>query len=128
MAEEEKKASVYLTYSEEEKKELEALNAGYREFLSKCKTERESVQEAVRQAEAAGYCDLAGLIKDGKRLQPGDKVYAVNMKKALVLFQIGEEPLEDGMNILGAHIDTCSLDVKQNPLEEKNEIVTLETR
>jgi hypothetical protein len=55
-----RKTSVYLTYSEEEKKELEALNAGYRDFLSRCKTERESVQEAVHQAEAAGYRDLAG--------------------------------------------------------------------
>ena len=69
MAEEEKKTSVYLTYSEEEKKELEALNAGYRDFLSRCKTERESVQEAVHQAEAAGYRDLAGLIEGGERLQ-----------------------------------------------------------
>ena len=127
MAEEEKKISVYLTYSEEEKKELEALNAGYRDFLSRCKTERESVQEAVRQAEAAGYRDLAGLIEGGTRLQPGDKVYAVNMKKAIVLFQIGEAPLESGMNILGAHIDTCSLDVKQNPLYEDGGLAYLDT-
>ena len=127
MAEEEKKTSVYLTYSEEEKKELEALNAGYRDFLSRCKTERESVQEAVHQAEAAGYRDLAGLIEGGERLQPGDKVYAVNMKKAIVLFQIGEAPLADGMNILGAHIDTCSLDVKQNPLYEDGGLAYLDT-
>ena len=109
----EEKESVWSGYSKKEKKELEELNAGYRDFLTTCKTERESVIEAVRQAEAAGYRDLSDYIAKGETIQPGDKVYAVNMKKAVVLFQVGSEPLEKGLVILGAHIDTCRLDVKQ---------------
>ncbi len=123
----EEKTSIWNQYSEEEKQELEALNRGYREFLSNCKTERESVAEAVRQAEAVGYRDLYEVIKNGGTLAAGDKVYAVNMKKAIVLFNIGEEPLEQGMNILGAHIDTCRLDVKQNPLYEDGGLAYLDT-
>ncbi len=123
----EEKKSIWSQYSEKEKQELEKLNQGYREFLSKCKTERESVIEAVKQAEAAGYRDLFEAVKSGETLSAGDKVYAVNMKKALVLFNIGEEPLEQGMNILGAHIDTCRLDVKQNPLYEDGGLAYLDT-
>jgi aspartyl aminopeptidase len=123
----EEKKSIWSQYSENEKLELEELNKGYREFLSKCKTERESVIEAVKQAEAAGYRDLFEVVKKGETLSAGDKVYAVNMKKALVLFNIGEEPLEQGMNILVAHIDTCRLDVKQNPLYEDGGLAYLDT-
>lgn len=123
----EEKKSVWSQYSEQEKQELEQLNQGYRDFLSNCKTERESVVEAVKQAEAAGYRDLFAIVRNGEKLSAGDKVYAVNMKKALVLFNIGEEPLEKGMNILGAHIDTCRLDVKQNPLYEDGGLAYLDT-
>lgn len=123
----EEKKSVWSQYSNQEKQELEQLNKGYRDFLSSCKTERESVIEAVKQAEAAGYRDLFTIVKNGEKLSAGDKVYAVNMKKALVLFNIGEEPLEKGMNILGAHIDTCRLDVKQNPLYEDGGLAYLDT-
>jgi aspartyl aminopeptidase len=123
----EEKISIWNQYKEEEKQELEVLNKGYREFLSNCKTERESVAEAIRQAEAAGYRSLAEVVENGETLAAGDKVYAVNMKKAIVLFNIGEEPLEQGMNILGAHIDTCRLDVKQNPLYEDGGLAYLDT-
>ena len=123
----EKKTSLWNQYTEAEKAELEELNAGYREFLTNCKTERESVKEAVKQAEAAGYRNLAAVIKNGEKLTAGDKVYAINMEKALVLFNIGTEPLEQGMNILGAHIDTCRLDVKQNPLYEDGGLAYLDT-
>ncbi|WP_028129124.1 aminopeptidase [Selenomonas sp. AE3005] len=123
----EKKTSLWNQYTEAEKAELEELNAGYREFLTNCKTERESVKEAVKQAEAAGYRNLTAVIKNGETLKAGDKVYAVNMEKALVLFNIGTEPLEQGMNILGAHIDTCRLDVKQNPLYEEGGLAYLDT-
>lgn len=123
----EKKASVWSKYSQEDKAALEQINAGYREFLSNCKTERESVQEIVKQAEAAGYRNLEDVIKNKKKLAAGAKVYAVNMKKAVVLFNIGTEPLENGMNILGAHIDTCRLDVKQNPLYEDGGLAYLDT-
>ncbi|WP_298464213.1 aminopeptidase [uncultured Mitsuokella sp.] len=122
-----KKVPVWNQYSEEEKQALEKLCTGYREFLSTCKTERESVKEAVRQAREAGYRDLKEVIASGHRLEAGDKVYAVNMKKSIVLFQIGEAPIAYGMNILGAHIDTCRLDVKQNPLYEDGGLAYLDT-
>ena len=111
-----KKTSVWSKYTPEERAAVDELARGYIAFLSDCKTERESVTEAVQRARAAGYRDLADVIAKGETLQAGDKVYAVNMKKAVVLFHIGAEPMEHGMNILGAHIDTCRLDVKQNPL------------
>lgn len=123
----EKKASIWSKYSQEDKAALEQINAGYREFLSNCKTERESVREVVKQAEAAGYRDLQTVIQNKEKIQAGDKIYAVNMKKAVVLFNIGTEPLENGMNILGAHIDTCRLDVKQNPLYEDGGLAYLDT-
>ena len=124
---EKKKEAVWNTYSEAEKKELEELCDHYRTFLTTCKTERESTLEAVKQAKAAGYADLAEIVKAGKKLSAGDKVYAVCMKKAVVLFHIGTEPLEAGLTILGAHIDTCRLDVKQNPLYEDSGLAYLDT-
>ena len=122
-----KKTSVWSKYTSEERAAVNALAHGYIDFLSDCKTERESVTEAVRRARAAGYRDLADVIAKGETLAAGDKVYAVNMKKAIVLFHIGTEPMECGMNILGAHIDTCRLDVKQNPLYEDNGLAYFDT-
>lgn len=114
-------------YSEEQLEELENLSDSYRKFLDKGKTERECVKEIVKQAEKAGYKDLAKLISKGKKLKSGDKVYAVNMKKSVVLFQIGKKPMEQGLNILGAHIDSPRLDVKQNPLYEDSDFAYLDT-
>ena len=122
-----KKNSVWSKYTMEERAAVDALAHGDIDFLSDCKTERESVTEAVRRARAAGYRDLADVIAKGETLAAGDKVYAVNMKKAIVLFHIGTEPMEHGMNILGAHIDTCRLDVKQNPLYEDNGLAYFDT-
>ena len=122
-----KKISVWSKYTSEERAAVDALAHSYIDFLSDCKTERESVTEAVRRARAAGYRDLADVITKGETLAAGDKVYAVNMKKAIVLFHIGTEPMERGMNILGAHIDTCRLDVKQNPLYEDNGLAYFDT-
>ncbi len=122
-----KKTSVWSKYTAEERAAVNELAQGYIDFLSNCKTERESVTEAVRLAKAAGYRDLADIIAQGLSLKAGDKVYAVNMKKAIVLFHIGEAPIESGMNILGAHIDTCRLDVKQNPLYEDSGLAYFDT-
>ena len=122
-----KKTSVWLKYTPEERAAVDELARGYIDFLSDCKTERESVTEAVRLAQTAGYRDFADVIAAGTKLKAGDKVYAVNMKKAVVLFHIGTEPMERGMNILGAHIDTCRLDVKQNPLYEDNGLAYFDT-
>ena len=122
-----KEQSVWLKYTDTERAAVDSLARDYIDFLSTCKTERESVAEAVRRAEACGYRDLAGLIARGEKLKAGDRVYAVNMKKAIVLFHIGTAPLEEGMNILGAHIDTCRLDVKQNPLYEDGGLAYFDT-
>ena len=122
-----KKTSVWSKYTAEERAAVDELARGYIDFLSDCKTERESVTEAVRLAQAAGYRSLTDIIAQGLSLKAGDKVYAVNMEKAVVLFHIGTAPLEDGMNILGAHIDTCRLDVKQNPLYEDNGLAYFDT-
>ena len=127
MKKNEKEKSVWLKYTEKEKKELNKLNEGYKSFLSTCKTERESVAEAVRQAQSAGYKNLNTIIANGKKLAPGDKVYAVCMDKAIALFNIGTESLEKGMAILGAHIDTCRLDLKQNPLYEAGGMAYFDT-
>ncbi len=125
--EEKKDVSIWESYSDEEKQELHDLNEGYKAFLSQCKTERESTDEIVRQAQAKGYRDLQDIIKNGEKLQPGDKVYAVCMKKAVAMFNIGTRSLEEGMSILGAHIDTCRLDLKQKPLYEAEGMAYFDT-
>ena len=120
---EDKKASVWSSYAYEDKIKLEELAEGYIDFISRCKTERESVNETIRLAEASGYKRF----EIGSTLKPGDKVYAVCMKKSIALFNIGTEPLERGMKILGAHIDTCRLDVKQNPVYDDGGLAFLDT-
>lgn len=114
-------------YTKKEQKDLEKVNDAYRDFLSVGKTERECVVEIVRQAEAAGYVSLESVQKNDRKIKKGDRIYAVCMNKSVVLFQIGEEPLESGMNILGAHIDSPRLDVKQNPLYEEGDMAYLDT-
>ena len=99
----------------------------YRKFLSACKTERECVTELKAEAEAAGFRDLKQIIDAGEAIKTGDKLYADNMGKGLALFVIGEEPIEKGMNILGAHIDSPRLDIKQNPLYEDTGLALLDT-
>ncbi|MBO4401305.1 MAG: aminopeptidase [Selenomonadaceae bacterium] len=122
-----KKPSIWSGYTDADKAALEKLNAGYIDFMSRCKTERESVVEAIKQAEAVGYKDLREIISSRQRLKAGDKVYYTFMKKSLVMFQLGTEPIERGLKILGAHIDTCRLDVKQNPLYEDGGLAYLDT-
>ena len=100
---------------------------GYRQFLSECKTERECTAYFVKEAKKAGFRDLDEMIADGKKLKPGDKVYRVNRGKALAAFVIGKEPIENGINILGAHIDSPRMDLKQNPLYENTDMVLLDT-
>ena len=114
-------------YTKTQLEEVDALSRAYRAFLNHGKTERECVKQIVERAKEAGYKELSELIKEGKTCKPGDKVYAVNMEKAVILFQVGSEPLENGMNILGAHIDSPRLDVKQNPLYEDGDFAFLDT-
>lgn len=117
----------FALYNEEERAQMENTAALYRKFLSDCKTERECVKEIVRQAEEKGYRDMDRIIAEGCSLSEGDKVYRVCMKKAVALFRIGKKPLAEGMNILGAHIDSPRLDIKQNPLFEDGELAFLDT-
>lgn len=101
----------------------EELISGYKKFLDNGKTERECVQQIIEIAESKGYKDISNF----EKLNPGDKVYITKMNKAIALFEIGKDKLENGMNILGAHIDSPRLDAKQNPLYEKDSIVYLNT-
>ena len=121
------RASAWQSYDEGQLQQLEVLCTEYREFLDRGKTERECVSMVVSMAEAAGYRNLEQVIRDGESLKAGDKVYAVCMGKAVVLFQIGKKNIEEGMNILGAHIDSPRLDVKQNPLYEDAGFAYLDT-
>lgn len=119
--------SVWENYGKKQIKEMEKLCEDYRGFLDEGKTERECVDAIVNLVEASGYRELQELIKKGETLKKGDKVYAVWMNKSICLFNIGEKPLEEGMNILGAHIDSPRLDVKQNPLYENGGYAYLDT-
>ena len=115
------------TYDENALKELGQVTEHYRRFISEGKTERECAQLTIEMAKEHGYISLEEAIASGKQLKAGDKVYAVHKKKLVVLFEIGTEPMEKGMNILGAHIDSPRLDLKQNPLYEDGEMALLDT-
>ena len=118
-----KKKNAWLKYSAAQLKAVDKLADEFRDFISTCKTERECVTEIVRQARALGYKELESV----KKVKAGDKVYSVNKGKAIALFVIGSEPLEKGMKILGAHIDSPRIDIKQNPLYEDKELALLDT-
>ena len=122
-----KRENVWKTYSNEQLQDLEALASRYKAFLDAGKTERECVKEAVRLAREQGYISLEEVQKSGRKLQAGDKVYAVCMNKMMAMFHIGTGSLQEGMRILGAHIDSPRLDLKQNPLYEDTEMVYLDT-
>lgn len=119
--------NAWKTYGKKDRKDLEKLNKDYIRFLSVGKTERECVRETIRQAEEAGYQSLEQVLEKGKPLKTGDKVYAVCMNKSVALFQMGKQSLEQGMNILGAHIDSPRMDIKQNPLYESDDMAYLDT-
>ncbi len=119
--------NAWKTYTASELEQLEKTAEAYKQFLDEGKTERECVSYFVREAEKAGYKNLESYIESGEKIKAGDKVYAVIMKKAMAMFQIGTQPLEKGMNILGAHIDSPRLDLKQNPLYEDAEFAYLDT-
>lgn len=99
----------------------------YRKFISNCKTERECVTALEARAKTAGFMDLKDVIANGTTLKAGDKVFANNMGKGMALFVIGQDSMEKGMNILGAHIDSPRLDLKQDPLYEDTDFAMLDT-
>ena len=119
--------NLWNSYGEEQLKELHEINEKYKDCLDKGKTERECIALAVEMAKEAGYRDVKEVMAEGTPLKSGDKVYAVCMEKMIAMFRIGEEPISNGMNILGAHIDSPRIDVKQNPLYESEGLAYLDT-
>lgn len=119
--------NTWLLYDEKQTKEAFDFAEGYKDFLNRGKTERECIDEIVYQIEKAGFVELETAISAKKTLKAGDKVYHVHMNKSIVMFTIGEKPMEEGMNVLGAHIDSPRLDVKQNPLYEESSLAYLDT-
>ncbi len=114
-------------YSPRQLKELETVSAEYIDFISRCKTERECTDYIVEAAEAAGFKELDTLVANGTKVKAGDKIYSVWMNKSVALFKIGKKPMSEGMNILGAHIDSPRLDIKQKPLYEDGGFAYLDT-
>ena len=121
------KNNVWTVYDKKMKKEVDAFGKAYCNFLDNGKTERECIDYIVNRIEKEGYRDLSQLVKENKTLQSGDKVYSVCMNKSIVMYQIGKRSMVEGLNILGAHIDSPRLDVKQNPLYEDGGIAYLDT-
>ena len=121
------KKNLWDLYTKAQLKSLELYCKDYRDFLDAGKTERECVDSIVNLVENEGFVEMESLLKGGKTLKPGDKVYRVNMNKAIVLYRIGNQPFEEGMNIVGAHIDSPRLDIKQNPLYEQEGFAYLDT-
>lgn len=119
--------NAWTTYEEADIKEMDSLCADYREFLNAGKTERECVKLIVKMADEKGYRNLADIIKNKETLKAGDKVYNVCMDKTVAMFNIGTDDMEQGMAILGAHIDSPRMDVKQNPLYENGDFAYLDT-
>ena len=121
------KKSAWKKYKEEDLKKLNDLCDDYKRFLTVAKTERESANEIIKRAEEKGYQDLEKYISEGRRTLPGDKIYVNNKGKAVALFNIGKEPITNGMNILGAHIDSPRIDLKANPLYESEGFAYFDT-
>ena len=119
--------NAWTTYGAEDLKKLEDLSADYIAFLNNGKTERECTEQIVAMAKDRGYRDLAEVIAKGENLSKGDKIFAVNMGKMVMTLNIGEDIVNDGLNIIGAHIDSPRLDIKQNPLYESDELAYLDT-
>ncbi len=122
-----KKNTAWEKYSNGDINKLNSLANDYKKFISNNKTEREIVKEVIKRAEEKGYVDLDKLIKSNTKINVGDKIYVNNRGKSIALFVIGEEPLENGMNILGAHVDSPRLDLKANPLYEESGFAYLDT-
>lgn len=127
MDKKEDKKNPWLKYTGDKKEELFDFCKGYIDYMSLCKTERECVLTSVDMAIAIGYRDLEEVIENGETLKVGDKIFINNKDKALALFLIGEEPIEKGMRIIGSHVDSPRLDLKQNPLYEDSNLAMMET-
>ena len=121
------KKNAWLKYDSHAKNEIFEFCEGYKNYLSVAKTERECIHEAIRLAEEKGYKNLNDLIKNNETLKPGDKVYVNNKDKTLALYLIGKDSIENGMRIIGSHVDSPRLDLKQNPLYEDSDLALMDT-
>lgn len=119
--------SAWSAYSHDDRMALERLAAKYIDFISENKTERMCAATSIAMAKECGYRSLDQLVRDNQPLKAGDKVWAHASGKALILLQLGTEPVGAGLNILGAHIDSPRLDIKQNPLYEASDLTLLDT-
>ena len=122
-----KKESAWKKYREEDLEKLNNICEDYKKFLTVSKTEREAAKEIIRRAEDKGYKNLDDYIKNNVEIRPGDKIYVNNKGKAVALFHIGTKPITEGMNILGAHIDSPRIDLKANPIYESDGFVYFDT-
>lgn len=121
------KESAWKKYTEEDLNKLDLLCNDYKQFLTIAKTERETTKEIIKRAEEKGYENLEDYISENKRILPGDKIYVNNKGKAVALFNIGTEPITNGMNILGAHIDSPRIDLKANAIYESDGFTYFDT-
>lgn len=121
------KESAWKKYTEEDKRKLEELCTDYKDFLTVGKTEREVTKEIIKRAEQKGYKNLDDFIKNNITIHPGDKIYVNNKGKSVALFHIGTKPITEGMNILGAHIDSPRIDLKANALYESDDFTYFDT-
>ena len=121
------KKSAWEKYTEEDLNKLDLLCNDYKQFLTIAKTERETTKEIIKRAEEKGYENLEEYISENKRILPGDKIYVNNKGKAVALFNIGTEPITNGMNILGAHIDSPRIDLKANAIYESDGFTYFDT-
>ncbi|WP_196001350.1 aminopeptidase [Clostridium sp. 1001271B_151109_B4] len=121
------KNNAWLKYDSTERKEIFDFCEGYKNYLSVGKTERECIHEAIRLAEEKGYKNLADIIKNNEEIKAGDKVYANNKDKTLALYLIGNDSIENGMRIIGSHVDSPRIDLKQNPLYEDGNLALMDT-
>ena len=119
--------NVWEKYSEEKTKAMEKFCDGYKDFLSNHKTERECTKFAIEVAKNNGFVDLDEAIKQNKKLKPGDKVFAVNMNKSILLAVVGKNNMSEGMNFVGSHLDSPRLDIKATPIYENNELCLIDT-
>ena len=121
------KNNAWLKYSGAEREKIFDFCEGYKNYLSVGKTERECIHEAIRLAEEMGYRNLADIIKNNEEIKAGDKVYANNKDKTLALYLIGNDSIENGMRIIGSHVDSPRIDLKQNPLYEDGNLALMDT-
>lgn len=119
--------TLWENYNDADIKEMNKVSERYKECLDLGKTERECASLIIKMAEENGYINLDEAIKENKRLSSGDKIYACYNGKTAALYHLGEDDIEKGMNILGAHIDSPRIDIKQNPLYEKEGFAYLDT-